>query len=476
MAKKVKVEKTQEELMNEALVPEDEQPYEIPKNWDWVKVKSLCEIVRGVNYKKEDIENEPSLNNCLILRGGNIQSGDIVDASDNVYIPKSLVANKQLLREGDVIIVASTGSKTVIGKAATSNCDYTDKSFGAFLSLIRPININKIFFGHYFQTLMYRNKISELSTGININNIKREFIENLTFPLPPLPEQKRIVDKLESMLGKINESRELIEQAKETFKTRKSSILAKAFSGELTAKWREEHLDDSQKEWKLTRFGEVINTIQAGKSFTCLERPPIGDEIGVLKVSSVSWNIYQEEESKTCQDPTKVNPNYFVNEGDFLISRANTIELVGACVIAKNVTKKIMLSDKILRINFVGAIKEYILFFLQSKSGRKEIESKSTGNQLSMRNISQNNLKDIIFSLPSLEEQKEIVKIVEHLLSHEDQAKELIANMEDELNLLEKSILSKAFRGELGTNNLEETLSLSSVLNSKIEQLELLRV
>lgn len=103
--------------------------------------------------------------------------------------------------------------------------------------------------------------------------------------------------------------------------------------------------------WVFLRLGNFIDKIDAGKSFKCDEREPIAGEIGVAKVSAVTWGEYDESESKTCLDTARVNPDYFIRSGDFILSRANTIELVGACVISRKVTKPIMLSDKTLRIN-----------------------------------------------------------------------------------------------------------------------------
>ena len=86
----------------------------------------------------------------------------------------------------------------------------------------------------------------------------------------------------------------------------------------------------------------VLAYIEAGKSFGCTERPPLDNEVGVLKVSAVTWGEFDESESKTCNDRKLINPDIQVKVGDFLLSRANTIELVGACVIVKKISSNIM--------------------------------------------------------------------------------------------------------------------------------------
>lgn len=148
--------------------------------------------------------------------------------------------------------------------------------------------------------------------------------------------------------------------------------------------------------WVRAPLGDLLRGIETGKSFKCDERPPEDGEVGVVKVSAVSWGHYQEQESKTCIDPARVNAALFVTSGDFLFSRANTIELVGACVIAGEVHRRVMLSDKILRLQFADERhKPWALQWLRSHAGRAQIESLSTGNQESMRNIGQDKVRQI---------------------------------------------------------------------------------
>lgn len=201
--------------------------------------------------------------------------------------------------------------------------------------------------------------------------------------------------------------------------------------------------------WNHLRLGESIEGIDAGKSFSCDERTPSNDEVGVAKVSAVTWWEYDESESKTCRDRGKENEDYLIRKGDFLLSRANTIELVGACVIAKRVTKRIMLSDKTLRIRFFGVELEYVLQFLRSRTGRLEIMKRSTGNQESMRNIGQDRIAAIIFPLCSLAEQRETVRILEEQFSAIEQNEQEIDAALKRAEALRQSILKRAFSGKL---------------------------
>ena len=195
---------------------------------------------------------------------------------------------------------------------------------------------------------------------------------------------------------------------------------------------------------------ELLDGIETGKSFKCDERPPSAKEVGVVKVSAVSWGSYQEQESKTCIDGERVNPALFVQPGDFLFSRANTIELVGACVIAQQVSLHVMLSDKILRFRFASeGMKIWVLHLLRSEQGREQIEALASGNQDSMRNIGQARIGQIRVPLPPAAEQTRIVDKLEELLSDLDAGVAELKAAQKKFAQYRQSLLKAAVEGQL---------------------------
>lgn len=208
-----------------------------------------------------------------------------------------------------------------------------------------------------------------------------------------------------------------------------------------------ERLPDS---WVWTPLAELLFGIEAGKSFKCDERPPQTGEVGVVKVSAVSWGEYQEQESKTCLDVARVNPALFIRSGDFLFSRANTQELVGACVIARQSKLNVMLSDKILRFRFAdGAMKPWLLGFLRTRNGRAQIEALASGNQASMRNIGQERIGQIRVPLAPRAEQTRIVAKLEELLSDLDAGVAELKAAQRKLKQYRQSLLKAAVEGAL---------------------------
>lgn len=237
-------------------------------------------------------------------------------------------------------------------------------------------------------------------------------------------------------------------------------ILHKAFTGELTKQWRLEN-GVSDESWEEITWGSFIEKIEAGKNWNALGRPPKNGEFGVVKVSAVTWGEFLEDESKTCTEESQWNEEKRISVGDFLFSRANTIQLVGNCVIVKDVKRKLMLSDKILRFSLSERVYDFFaLWYTRTSSYRKQIESVASGNQDGMRNISQNNMKMIIFPLPTLPEQHEIVRLIDDLLARERSAQQATEQALASIDLMKKSILARAFRGELGTNKASEASAL----------------
>ncbi|WP_080700676.1 restriction endonuclease subunit S [Bordetella bronchiseptica] len=155
------------------------------------RVGDLCEQLRGVSYSRSDATQSNQAGYKAVLRANNITKHGLT-FDDLVYVPESCISERQLLKAGDVVIAASSGSLDVVGKAAHVVRDLP-AGFGAFCKVLRPNSlVDAGYFAHYFQTPNYRSKISSLAAGANINNIRNEHLDNLEIRLPTLPEQRRI--------------------------------------------------------------------------------------------------------------------------------------------------------------------------------------------------------------------------------------------------------------------------------------------
>jgi type I restriction enzyme S subunit len=265
--------------------------------------------------------------------------------------------------------------------------------------------------------------------------------------LPPLPHQRRIASKLNSLFARTKSARHELDRLPLLIEHYKQAILEKAFTGELTADWRLEQGKPSQ--WDKTFVGDMLRGIKAGKNLRCEERSPQPNERGVVKVSAVTWGFFDTSQAKTFPKSFQPDPDTLIKDRDFLFSRANTIDLVGVCVIVEKAPPNLYLSDKVLRLDLSDDDKEWLLWFFRSPVGRSRLENASTGNQLSMRNISQAALRNIEIPFPPPEERYEIVRRIEAAMDWlnivgTEQGKAIHL-----LERLDRGLLAKAFRGEL---------------------------
>ena len=471
-----------EELLEEALVPEEEQPYPVPENWVWVNCGAIAEIVRGVSYKKDQVEQFKNANTSLVIRGGNIQEGKLVNQDDNVYVKNDIINENQRLQEKDVLLVSSTGSNKVIGKAASVTPEFVNESFGAFVTLLRPDKkINGDYFGFYFQSSSYKSVISNLAKGSNIKNIKKEHLQNLSFPLPPLNEQKRIAEKVERLFAKIDEAKRLIEEVKESFEFRRAAILDKAFKGQLgtndpnemsmletTNEIKEKDLIPKEEQpyevpenWVWVRSGHVAKWGSGGTpSRKRLEY--YGGDIPWIKTGELNDGIVSASEETITEEGLQNSSAKIFPKGSIAIAMYGaTIGKLGILGIDAATNQACAVGQP---YDFLNS--KYMFYYFLARRSDLIVLGKGGAQP----NISQTIIKDFPFALPPLNEQKRIADKVDNLLSKLDNEKEKVLEVEEKLNLLKQSILNKAFRGELGTNdpNDEHAIELlKEVLKSK---------
>ena len=160
---------------------------------------SLIEQVRGVSYKPEDLHTTLNENSITLLRANNIKDGQL-NFDDVVYVDKKKVSDKQLLKAGDILICASSGSKELVGKAAYVECNLP-MTFGAFCKVVRPKTDCPQYIGHFFNSPYYRDRIANSAAGANINNIRNEHIDVLEIAWPSVEGQRSAV----AVLDKVSE-------------------------------------------------------------------------------------------------------------------------------------------------------------------------------------------------------------------------------------------------------------------------------
>ena len=208
-----------------------------------IKIKELIKQVRGVSYKPEDLHNGLNEDSVILLRANNIDDGKI-NFDDVVYVDKSKVSEEQYLRKGDIVICASSGSKNLVGKAARVEFD-RQCTFGAFCKVVRPNSGEDEYLGIYFQSPIYRRKISELAIGANINNIRNEHIDELDIPVYLAEERINIIKKIKLIQDIIEQKKQELSALDELIKARFVELFG--------------DLKSNSKGWKIVGFKECAD-------------------------------------------------------------------------------------------------------------------------------------------------------------------------------------------------------------------------
>ena len=371
MAKKEKL--SLGELLEQAIVKDENIPYELPSNWVWTKVGYVSEFERGITFPSSAKNHGEGENLIPCIRTANIQ--EQLEIDDLLYIDRSYMKKntKKLLSEND-ILMSSANSRELVGKVSYVENLSQEMTFGGFVLNIRAQKIlSKILFYYLRLEFLSGKFMGESTQTTNIANINSTILSEYLFPLSPLSEQQRIVNLIESIFEKLDRAKELAQNALNSFDNRKSAILHKAFTGELTAKWREENGVDLEKDWeekkckdipyltkgadenvisyklpnrwKWMNIGDLFNVF-SGKGFK--EKEYAEDGIKLLRITNVSYNGLVWDDCKFLPiEYTQKEKDLIVKKDDIVLAlnrpitnnklKISKINLDGECILYQRV-------------------------------------------------------------------------------------------------------------------------------------------
>ena len=308
--------------------------------------------------------------------------------SDVQYVDRSKVRSSQLLRKGDILVCTSSGSKGLVGKAALVKRDVS-ATFGAFCCVLRSLCGEADYLGHYFQSGVYRRTTQEVCYGSNINNLKPSNFYSLTVPIYVKSDRERIVNILDLLANLIELSR-----------------------------CRLSLLDDLVKSRFVEMFGDgssfcqlplsaCVSAIDSGKSPKCAPGPRRGTKPGVLKLSGISSGVYLEHENKALPSEDSFVAAKEVIDGDILLARKNTPELVGRSVLVHKTAGRIMFPDIVFRMHPNDDVEGAYLSHLLGGPYFDKVRSLAHGSAKSMSNIPKSELARLCVPVPPLALQRE---------------------------------------------------------------------
>lgn len=426
MAKKKQIELSIEEKLQNALVPKEEQPYKIPSNWCWLYSNFVVDVRDGTHDTPKYISEGYPLITSKNLKNNNIDFDKVNYISKEDYEKINLRSKVDI---GDVLfsMIGTIGNPVLI-KGQTN---YAIKN----VALFKDINlINMTFFRFYLETKFVIDKMKKEAKGSTQKFVSLKYLRNFPICYPSLEEQQRIVNRIESLFAKLDRAKELIENTLAQFEQNKMAILHKAFTGELTAKWRKKQKIIKKNTWQLVNIKTVSNKIFAGGDVP-------KDNMSIEKTDEFKVPIYTNGE--------KNNGLYgYTNE---IKVKDDAITISARGTIGYTVIRKAPFYPAIRLITIIPNIEKINIGFLYYVFNFFKVDS--AGSSIPQLTVPM--VKDYNFELPTIEEQQEIVNILDRLLAKYNKIKNLEQQLE-KIELLKKAILAKAFRGELGTNNPDE--------------------
>lgn len=445
---KKKTALTIEERLQQALVPAEEQPYEVPENWVWVRLESVASWGSGgtPSRKHEEYYN----GDILWIKTGELNNGWIYDTEEKITDEGLKKSSAKLFPPYSVLIAmygATIGKVAILGVPATTNqacaCAVCNQSL--------------LYMYLFYYCISQKNVFIEKGKGGAQPNISQIILKQHPIPLPPLSEQQRIVERIEELFAKLDEAKERLQEVADSFAVRKAAILHKAFTGELTKQWRREN-GVSDESWEEKTLQDVCSM----KITDGTHKTPVycDSEKGVKFLSAKDITA-----EKICWD----NIKYIVPElheelykrlapqvDDVLLAKNGTTGV--AAIVETDDIFDIYVTLAVLRPEKSIIYPLYLLKVVNSPLCKEQFAQHLTG--IGVPNLHLRDIKEVLIPLPTIPEQHEIVRLIDDLLARERSAQQATEQALASIDLMKKSILARAFRGELGTNKASEASAL----------------
>lgn len=318
------------------------------------------------------------------------------DLSDSARKITELGLDKSSARmasKGSILVT----SRATIGAAAIAGCDVALNQ--GVTALVPGDGVDGGWI--YYWVTWARDEMTARAAGSTFLEISRAKMRRLPVALPPLEEQRRISDLLETIDRHIELSLAELDGSKRLLDALRRHVV-------------DQGPDEAMP------LGHFLKGIEGGRSLRSLERPPEPGERAVLKVSAVKPGLFVATEAKALSDEAEMPARALVRRGDVLMTRANTAELVGAvCRVAEPV-EELYLSDKTLRLVFdeERADPNYFVHALAAPSVRHQLGLAATGTSGSMKNVSQEKIRALQVRAPvDVEKQREFGEAFECALA-----------------------------------------------------------
>ncbi|WP_337798485.1 restriction endonuclease subunit S, partial [Phascolarctobacterium succinatutens] len=427
---------------------------EVPENWVWVRLGD----VNKYSSKSVNPISEPD----KILELYSVPS--MVDNYPEIIAGSDIGSSKQSVCKKDVLLCKINPRINRVWKVS----QFTDNELIASSEwiVIRNNHIDANYLMYCFQSKYFREFMLSNVSGVggSLMRAQPKYVQTYPIPLPPLSEQQRIVERIEELFAKLDEAKERLQEVAESFAVRKAAILHKAFTGKLTKQWRRENgvSDESWEEKKGEDFFEYVTSGSRGWAKYYSDKGSIFVRMGNLNHGTIELDFsdiqYVELPDQVEGQRSKLQKN------DILISITADVGMIG--LVREDMDAYINQHVALARPkNDLYA--EFLAWYFVSDVGLQQMQNKQRG--ATKIGLGLQDIRSIILKIPTLSEQDEIVRLIDDLLAREHKAQQATEQALASIDLMKKSILARAFRGELGTNKASEASALELLKQVLVE-------
>lgn len=420
---------------------------ELPVDWTWVTLDDLQADAPGAitdgPFGSNLTRAHYSESGARVVRLQNIGDGHFVDSEAHVPLAHFEKLRKHAV-EPDDLLIASLGD--VLPRACLAPAGLGPTMVKADCVRVRLGSmVDPRWVLYALQTPALRRWADDQVHGVGRPRLGLKVIRALPVPLPGIGEQRRIVDLLESHLSHLDAAG----RASRSAEQRLVSLVPTSLDCALAFTRAEQ-----------VPLSELVDRVEAGRSFGSASRPADDDEWGIVKVSSMTWGEFRPQENKVVVDLSRVDARYEIRAGDLLLSRANTSAYVGAPVLVANTRPKLLLSDKSLRLRpRAGVDIAYLHAVMSAPRTRRQVSALATGTKDSMRNISQKALLQVRVPAANKDQQVEAVLAAQAARQAVSRLSHQLARIQRQRDALRRSVLTAAFDGRLTAASRPEDLA-----------------
>ncbi|OQY99682.1 MAG: hypothetical protein B6D41_01240 [Chloroflexi bacterium UTCFX4] len=467
--------------------------YELPQDWEWVNLPSLVTELESGSRPKGGVKKIAS--GIPSIGGEHLASDGGFKFSTPRYVPESFASkmNKGWVKPFDILIVkdgATTGKTSFVDDKFPFQKAVLNEHVFRLRALSEKIEQKYLFwflYGHDGQKM-----IDSAFRGSAQGGINQAFVEAVRVPLPPLPEQHRIVNKIEALFAEARTARAALERAEPLLKKFRQAVLSAAFRGQLTErdandepasalleriraerikKWEIDlrakgkdptkakfveaeppntrELGELPERWEWAGLGEISWDAGYGTSQKCdytISSAP------VLRIPNIASGKFDLSDLKYAKDVSRLNRDDALAEGDLIIVRTNgSKDLVGrGAVVQQSFEQVLFYASYLIRFRMVTmpTLLKWTAAIWNSPLVRKYIEQ-NVSTTAGQYNVNIAKLSGVPIPLPPLAEQQRIVERIESLFAQAEQIERAVEIARRRAEKVEQAILARAFRGEL---------------------------